>query len=119
MTFYQNDLIYEVASAKLRIGLRIYLTAIFLIVSFVGNQCCRYRAMLRLIRKRRAEVSLFTGWLNGISIFQVGYKLGRAPASFMAYFMVLAALANFAGDLLVSGLVKTIQVPSRCVGNSA
>lgn len=114
MTFYQNDLIYEVASAKLRIGLRIYLTAIFLIVSFVGNQCCRYRAMLRLIRKRRAEVSLFTGWLNGISIFQVGYKLGRAPASFMAYFMVLVALANFAGDLLVSGLVKTIQVPSRC-----
>ena len=32
----------------------------------------------------------------------------------MAYFMVLAALANFAGDVLVSGLVKTIQVPSRC-----
>ena len=114
MPFYQNSLIYEVDSAKLRIGLRIYLTGIFLIVSFVGNQCCRYRAMLQLLQQRRAKVPLFTGWLSGISIFQVGYKLGRAPASFMAYFMVLTALANFAGDVLVSGLVKTIQVPSRC-----
>ena len=71
MPFYQGSLIYEVDSAKLRIGLRIYLTAIFLIVSFVGNQCCRYRAMLRLLRQRRAEVPLFTGWLSGISSFQV------------------------------------------------
>jgi hypothetical protein len=114
MTFYQGSLIYEVDSGKLRIGLRIYLTAIFLIISFVGNQCCRYRAMLRLLQQRSAEVPLFTGWLSGTSILQVWYKLGRPPASFMAYFMVLAALANFAGDVLVSGLVKTVQVPSRC-----
>jgi hydrogenase/urease accessory protein HupE len=70
--------------------------------------------MLQLLQQRRAQVPLFTGWISGTSIIQVWYNLGRPPASFMAYFMVLAALVNFAGDALASGLVKTDQVPSRC-----
>jgi hypothetical protein len=114
MTFYEGSLIYDVDSGKLRIGLRIYLTAIFLIISFAGNKCCRYRSVIRLLQRKPTPLPLFTGWLSGTSVSSVWYKLGGPPAGFMAYFMVLAALANFAGDVLVSGLVKTIQVPGRC-----
>jgi hypothetical protein len=38
MAYLRSSLIYDVNTAKLRVGLRIYLTALFLILGYVGDQ---------------------------------------------------------------------------------
>jgi len=114
MAWYHSSLVYDVNSAKLRIGLRIYFTALFLIIAIVGNQCCRLRATRRLLHQKGVNVSLLTGWLSDISTLVVWFDQRSLPAGFMGVIMLTMALASFGSDLLVSGLVKTTQVPGRC-----
>jgi hypothetical protein len=60
------------------------------------------------------KVSLLTGWLGGISTLVVWFNQRSLPAGFVGIIMLAMALASFGSDILVSGLVKTIQIPGRC-----
>jgi hypothetical protein len=114
MTFYDSSLIYDVDSAKLRIGLRIYFTVLFLLLAVTGDRCCSNRVKLRLLKHRLVSLPLMTGWLSGFSALMAWIEQRRAPAGWLAVVMILAEIANLGSDLLVSGLVKTTQIPSRC-----
>jgi hypothetical protein len=93
MVWYHSSLAYDVNSAKLRIGLRIYFTALFLIIAIVGNQCCRLRATLRLLHQKGVNVSLLTGWLTDISTLVVVWFNQRSlPAGFMGAIMAYCGL---------------------------
>jgi hypothetical protein len=57
---------------------------------------------------------MMTGWLNAISAVRMWIAQKRLPAGFFGIVMIMAELMDIGSDLLVSGLVKPIQIPGRC-----
>jgi hypothetical protein len=114
MLVYRSSLAFQVESSHLRVGLRVYCTLLFLVLAFVGDRCCANRAMIRLSQKSSLPISMMTGWLNAISAVRMWIAQKRLPAGFFGIVMIAAELMDIGSDLLVSGLVKPIQIPSRC-----
>jgi hypothetical protein len=114
MAFYGSSLIFDVESGHLRLGLRVYFTALFFLLGLIGDQCCNLRVKLRLLQRYSVDIPLMTGWLNGFSAATTWITQRRSPAGWLGLVMIVAQLLNFAADLLVSGLVQTINIESRC-----
>lgn len=114
MPLHGSSLVFDVDASHLRIGLRVYFTALFLLLAFVGDQCCNGRVKVRLMKERLVRIPLLTGWLGGISAVRTWITQKRLPAGWLGIVMIAAEIMAFGSDLLVSGTVKTIQIPGRC-----
>jgi hypothetical protein len=114
MLIYESSLAFQVDSSHLRVGLRVYCTVLFLVLAFVGDRCCANRARMILMQKSPLPISMMTGWLNAISAVRMWIAQKRLPAGFFGIFMIVAEVMDIGSDLLVSGLVKPIQIPGRC-----
>jgi hypothetical protein len=53
----------DLASAHVRLALRAYFTALFLLLGFFGDRCCLQRTKLLLYRRRCVKITQITGWL--------------------------------------------------------
>jgi hypothetical protein len=114
MTFHGSSLVFDVESAHLRIGLRIYFTALFLLLALAGDQCCGNRVKLRLMNQHPVKLPLLTGWLGGFPAALTWFSCKQLPAGWIGLAMIFSQIAEFGSDLLVSGLVKTVDIPGRC-----
>ena len=104
----------ETPSGTVRLALRIYFTAIFLLLPFLGNQCCSYSVRQKLLRRKRVTLNFMTGWLTGFDVVKVPFSLRSLPAGWLWLAMILSGALALAGDLAVSFFVQKIHVPSRC-----
>jgi hypothetical protein len=93
-------------SAHVRLALRIYFNVILLLLGLIGDQCCKKRSHLLLLRKRSLEMTQTTGWLRGTSAAYDLYSIRRSPAGWLGYVMILAGIFWLIADLVVSGLVR-------------
>jgi hypothetical protein len=62
----------------------------------------------------QVQLSMMTGWLGAFSAINVWFTQARLPGGFFGIVMIAAEIMEFGGDLLVSGLVKPIEIPGRC-----
>jgi len=60
-----------------------------------------------------------TGWMNGANVAFAVWPLGAVPAGWLGVVMILATVLSIVSDLAVSGLVVTVNVPSRCTFNTS
>jgi hypothetical protein len=112
------QLLINLASAHVRLALRAYFTALFLLLGFFGDRCCLQRAKLLLYRRRRVKISQMTGWLSGTHAALALTTLRASPAGLLGVAMIFASVLGIVCDLAVSGLVVTTTVISRCPFNT-
>jgi hypothetical protein len=112
------QLLIDLPSAYVRLALRAYFTALFLVLGFLGDRCCAQRAKLLLYRRRRVKITQMTGWLGGTNAALALTILRASPAGFLGVAMIFASLLGITCDLAVSGLVVTTSVISRCPFNT-
>ena len=114
MLLYGSSFVFLVDPSILRVVLRIYFSGLFLLLAFIGDRCCRNRAMLRLTKQSKARLTMMTGWLTAFSAVKIWIAQRQLPAGFLGIVMIVAQLMSFGADLLVSAQVKQIGVPGRC-----
>ena len=114
MSFQGSSLTLNVETSHLRVGLRIYFTALFMMIAFVGDRCCSTRVKVSLMKKSSVNLTLTSGWLGGVSAFKMWMAQRRLPAGWLGIVMIAAEILAIASDLLVSGTVQTIHIPGRC-----
>jgi hypothetical protein len=112
------QVLLNAASANVRIFLRAYFTAMLLLLSFLGDQCCALRVKLRLYHHQRVSIPQMTGWLGGSRAATTLVSLRTSPAGWLGAAMIIASFLGVACDLAVSGLVVTTNVISRCPFNT-
>ena len=106
------------ASAHVRPALRIYFSVILMLLGLVGDQCCKKRSHLRLLRKQLLEITQTTGWLRGTSAAYAMYSMRRSPAGWLGFIMILAPIFWLMADPVVSGLAIPVSVVDRCLFNT-
>ncbi|KAF2100289.1 hypothetical protein NA57DRAFT_54380 [Rhizodiscina lignyota] len=111
-------ILLDLASPHVRLALRIYFNVILPLLGLIGDQCCKKRSQLRLLRKRPLEITHMTGWLRGTSAACAMYSMRRSPAGWLGFVMVLAGLYWLIADLVVSALVVPVNVVDRCPFNT-
>lgn len=107
-------MILDVDSGHVRTILRVYFTVITIFIGFIGNSCCGLRAQLSVVRRQHVALSKMTGWLKGSDLVSFGWKLKALPGGWIGLLMTVVTALALISDLAVAGLVKSIQVPSRC-----
>jgi hypothetical protein len=112
------QLLIDLASAHVRLALRAYFTALFLLLSFFGDRCCLQRTKLLLYHRRRVKITQMTGWLSGTHAAFALTILRASPAGLLGAAMIFASVFGIVCDLAVSGLVVTTAVISRCPFNT-
>jgi hypothetical protein len=105
-------------SSHVRLALRIYFNVILPFLGVVGDQCCRKRTQLKLLRGSNIDVTQTTGWLRGTTAVYVLYALRRSPAGWLGVIMILSGVMWLLADLVVSGFVVTVNVVDRCPFNT-
>lgn len=108
------SLLLNYYSEYVRLALRAYFTVFFLLLGLIGDQCCSCRVKLRLMKERTVPINLMTGWLSGFIPIWTLKTLRKLPGGWLGVIMILSSVLALVSDLAVSGLVKTVQVPSRC-----
>ncbi len=111
-----HSLVVGIDSAHLRLCMRAYFTILFFLLPFIGDQICRLRAR-RLLDKEGAPLVVMTGWPSISLVAEWLVKLRQLPGGWIGALVVLTAGLSFASDFAVSGLVKTVDFPSRCQFN--
>jgi hypothetical protein len=111
-------ILLDSSSAHVRLALRVYFNVILLVLAFIGDQCCKKKSHLRLLRKQPLEITQATGWLRGTSALYTMYSMRRSPAGWLGFVMILAGIFWLVADLVVSGLVVTVSVVDRCHFNT-
>ncbi|KAH8757832.1 hypothetical protein F5882DRAFT_444401 [Hyaloscypha sp. PMI_1271] len=104
----------KIDSGHLRVALRAYFTVLFILVGFIGNRCCASRVKLRLLRKGEVNFVLATGWLPGFTALTTAVEQRRLPGGWIGVAMILAGVLAMLSDFIVTGFVRTVQVPGRC-----
>ncbi|KAK5051461.1 hypothetical protein LTR84_003113 [Exophiala bonariae] len=106
------------SSSYVRLALRVYFNITLPLAAAIGDQCCRRRSQLQMMKKNTVDATQTTGWLRGTSAAYVIYSMRRSPAGFLGVIMILASLLWFAADLVVSTLVMPVMVVDRCPFNT-
>lgn len=114
-----TTLLLNIPSSHLRVALRIYFSILLFLVAFIGSRCCALRVKLKLLQGRSIKVTEMTGWLTMSEAFKTigltrSYSLG-----WMGLAMILTGALATIADLVVSGLVVTENVSSRCTFNTS
>jgi hypothetical protein len=110
-------ILFNSTSATVRLVLRVYFNVVLLLLGLIGDQCCKNRSRLRLLRNRPLEITQTTGWLRGTSAAYAMYSMRRSPAGWLGFVMILAGIFWLVADLVVSGLVVPVNVVDRCLFN--
>jgi hypothetical protein len=111
-------ILFSATSAHVRLALRVYFNVILLLLGLIGDQCCKNRSHLRLLRNRPLEITQTTGWLRGTSAAYAMYSMRRSPAGWLGFVMILAGIFWLVADFVVSGLVVPVNVVDRCLFNT-
>jgi hypothetical protein len=114
MILYGSSFAFDVDSGHLRIGLRAYFTALFLILAFLGDNYYRNRVKIQLMKGSNVKISMMTGWLSAFTAVKFIITQKCLPVGFFSIIMIFAQVLAFGSDLFVSGLVKSAEVPGRC-----
>lgn len=112
------QLLLDVSSAHTRLALRIYFNVILPLLALIGDQCCRKRSQLRLLRSQTLDITQTTGWLRAPAAVYAIYSMRRSPAGWLGFMMVLAGILWLVSDLIVSALVVPTNVVDRCAFNT-
>jgi hypothetical protein len=108
----------DAPAAYIRLALRIYFTIVLLLTGFIGDQCCSMRVRLKIAQNRQVAIPQMTGWLSGLGAAQAFWSFRKAPSGWLGYLMLMTSLLWLASDLAVSGLVTSVEIPSRCRFNT-
>jgi hypothetical protein len=108
------QVIIDAPAAYIRLTLRIYFTVVLLLIGFIGDQCCAMRVRLNIARDQQVTIPQMTGWLSGLGTVRAFWSFRTAPAGWLGYLMLMTSLLSLWGDLVVSGLVTSVQLPRRC-----
>jgi hypothetical protein len=106
------------SSAHVRLALRVYFNVLLPLLGLIGDQCCKKRSQLRLLRGLPLEITQTTGWLRGTSAAYAMYSMRKSPAGWLGFVMILAGVFWLTADLVVSGLVVPVSVVDRCAFNT-
>src|SRR5271155_3030360 len=110
MILYGSSFAFDVDSGHLRIGLRAYFTALFLILAFLGDNYYRNRVKIQLMKKSNVKISMMTGWLSAFTAAKFIITQKCLPVGFFSIIMIFAQILAFGSDIVVSGLVKSVEV---------
>jgi hypothetical protein len=111
------QILLDVSSAHARLALRIYFNVLLSLLALIGDQCCRKRSQLRLLRGQTLDITQTTGWLRTPAAVFAMYAMRRSPAGWLGSIMILAGILSLASDLVVSALVVPTSVVDRCIFN--
>jgi hypothetical protein len=114
MILYGSSLAFNIANNHLRVGLRIYFTVTFQVLALISDNYYHNRTKARLMKGSDVEIPMMTGWLSLIPAARFIKTQKCLPVGFFAIIMIVAHILAFSSDLLVSGLVKSVEVPGRC-----
>ena len=107
-------LLLDYPSARVRLVLRVYFTAVLAVLAVIGDRCCNNRVKISLLRKSAVSVGSMTGWLRGPATAKATIMLRTLPSRWHGLLMLLAAALSLTTDLAVSGLVTTITATGQC-----
>jgi hypothetical protein len=114
MILYGSSLTFNVANNHLRVGLRLYFTAMFQVLALISDKYYHNRTKARLMKGSDVNISQMTGWLSLIPAARFIKTQKCLPVGLFAIIMIVAHILAFFSDILVSGLVKSVEVPGRC-----
>lgn len=112
------QILLKFPSSHVRLALRLYFNVILPLLGVVGDQCCKKRAQLKLLRGSSIDVIQTTGWLRGTSALYMLYALRRSPAGWLGIIVILSGVMWLVADLVVSGFVVGVNVVDRCPFNT-
>lgn len=106
----------DIDSSYLRIAFRIYFTLAFLLIGFLADRCLANRNQRKLADRKSIPLTYMTGWLTDASLLIATMGFRRLPGgSWFGMFMLVCTVLSLVSDLAVTGLVRTVTVPSRCL----
>jgi len=114
-----SDILLSTAPGLVRIAFRAYFTVLLLLVSVLGNSCCALRARLDLARHGNISVVKLTGWLDWSRALLFNWSFRSNALGFVGMVMVFTSLLSKASDLVVSGLVNSVMIETRCPFNTS
>ena len=113
------QILFNTASAYVRLALRAYFTVLFVLLGLVGDRCCLQRSKLSLYRCHRINITNMTGWLSGARAAAALATFRGNPAALLQTLMIVASVLGLLCDLAVSGLVTTTEIVARCHFNTS
>jgi hypothetical protein len=106
----------DIDSSYLRIGFRIYFTLAFVLIGFLADKCLANRNRRRLADRKSVSLTYMTGWLTDVSLLKAIMGFRRLPGgNWFGMFMIVCSGLSLVSDIAVTGLVRTVTVPSRCL----
>ena len=117
--YIMAQVLFDIASAYVRLALRAYFTILFVLLGLVGDRCCLQRTKLSLYNCRPVNITNMTGWLGGARAVSALATFRASPAALLHALMILASVLGLLCDLAVSGLVTTTEVVARCHFNTS
>ena len=112
------QILLDESSSYVRLVLRVYFNVTLPLAAAIGDQCCRRRAQLQMMKQNAVDATQTTGWLRGASAAYVIYSMRHSPAGFLGIIMILASVFFIAADLVVSTFVVPVTVADRCQFNT-
>jgi hypothetical protein len=110
------SILLDIDSSHLRIALRIYFTLAFLLIGFLADRYLANRNQRRLLARKSIPLDYMTGWLTNMSLLKAMMGFRRLPGgSWFGMFMFVCTILSLVSDLAVTGLVRAVTVPSRCL----
>lgn len=108
-------LLLVVESSYIRLGLRVYFTVAIVLIGLLGDQCLALRTQRNLGAGKQIPLTAMTGWLTNMSLLSAIAGFRRLPGGiFFGIVMITCTILSLLSDLAVSGLVRTVNIPSRC-----
>ena len=108
-------LLLTISSSYLRIGFRIYFTFAFFLIGFLGDKCLASRNQRSLAVRKSVSLTSMTGWLTDMTLLKAIIGFRRLPGGpWFGMFMIVCTALSLISDFAVTGLVRTVTVPSRC-----
>jgi hypothetical protein len=109
-------ILFDIDSSYLRIAFRIYFTLAFLLIGFLADKCLAERNQRRLVDRKSIPMTYMTGWLTNVSLLKATMGFRRLPGgNWFGMFMFACTILSLLSDLAVTGLVRSVTVPSRCL----
>lgn len=114
MPFSGSSYFVDYDTAKVRLGLRVYFAFFFILLAAASNTCSGLRIRLGLLRDKPIRLPLATGWLDGVAAIKAWIVQRSLPGGWFGIVTILTWLLSVSSDWMVSGLVKTTMIVSRC-----
>ncbi|KAJ9609925.1 hypothetical protein H2200_006254 [Cladophialophora chaetospira] len=106
-------ILIDFGSTEVRLFFRLYFSALFLVINFVGAKCRKDGVRLAILRGEAVQVTSMTGWLQNSSTLSTPLKLRALPGGWMGLLMLLTFLLSLAGDLVQTTITK-VTVHGSC-----